>query len=165
MPARSPTYVSKAQDSSIAGFLLDIIPTTLVSALTEGSILQTLFVAILFGIALSLVGDAGAAGARHAASGSGWWCSAWSAILMRAAPIGAFGAIAFTIGKYGLGALVSLGALIATFYLTSLVFVLVVLGLIARIHGFSIIRLIVYLQAPNCCWCSAPRRPKPRCRA
>jgi aerobic C4-dicarboxylate transport protein len=139
-------YVSKAHDSSIVGFLTDIIPTTLLSALTEGSILQTLFVAILFGIALAQVGAAGAP-LLDMVDRLGLVVFRLVAMLMQFAPIGAFGAIAFTIGKFGLGALVNLGALILTFYLTSLLFVLVVLGLIARAHGFSILRLIVYLRA------------------
>ncbi len=139
-------YVSKAHDSSIVGFLSDIIPTTLLSALTEGSILQTLFVAILFGIALSLVGEPGAP-VLDMVERLGLVVFRLVAMLMQFAPIGAFGAIAFTIGKFGLGALVNLGALILTFYITSLLFVLVVLGLIARAHGFSILRLIAYLRA------------------
>ena len=139
-------YVSKAHDTSIVGFLTDIIPTTLFSALTEGSVLQTLFVAILFGIALSLVGEGGAP-VLDMVNRLGLVAFRLVAMLMQFAPIGAFGAIAFTIGKFGLGALVNLGALILTFYLTSLIFVLVVLGLIARAHGFSILRLIVYLRA------------------
>ena len=139
-------YVSKAHDSSVVGFLSDIIPTTLLSALTEGSILQTLFVAILFGIALSLVGDAGAP-VLDMVERLSLVVFRLVAMLMQFAPIGAFGAIAFTIGKFGLGALVDLGALILTFYFTALLFVLVVLGLIARVHGFSVLRLIVYLRA------------------
>lgn len=139
-------YVSKAHDTSVVGFLTDIIPTTLVSALTDGSILQTLFVAILFGVALSLIGDAGTP-VLDMIERLGLVVFRLVAMLMRLAPIGAFGAIAFTIGKFGLGALVNLGALIVTFYVTSLLFVLVVLGLIARAHGFSVVRLIVYLRA------------------
>ena len=139
-------YASKAHDTSITGFLSDIIPTTLVSALTDGSILQTLFVAILFGIALSLVGEPGAP-VLDMIERLGLVVFRLVAMLMRFAPIGAFGAIAFTTGKFGLGTLVNLGALILTFYLTALLFVLIVLGLIARAHGFSVVRLIVYLRA------------------
>ena len=145
-PAAVSNYVGKAHDTSIVGFLTDIIPTTLVSALTDGSILQTLFVAILFGIALSLVG-APAAPVLDMIDRLGLVVFRLVAMLMQLAPIGAFGAIAFTIGKFGLGTLLSLGALILTFYVTSLLFVLVVLGLIARANGFSILQLIVYLRA------------------
>ena len=139
-------YVSKAHDTSIVGFLSDIIPTTLFSALTDGSILQTLFVAILFGIALSLVGEVGAP-VVDGINRLGVVVFRLVAMLMQFAPIGAFGAIAFTIGKFGLGTLVNLAALVITFYVTSLLFVLVVLGLIARAHGFSVVQLIAYLRA------------------
>ena len=138
-------YRTKAEDSSVAKFLLAIIPTTAVSALTEGSILQALFVAILFGLALM---GAGEAGERVTRSLDAFAVVVFRlvAMLMRFAPIGAFGAMAFTIGKYGVGALVDLGALIATFYLTSILFVVVILGAVARYNGFSIFRLIAYLK-------------------
>lgn len=145
-PTAVADYVHKAHDTSIVGFLADIIPTTLLSALTDGSILQTLFVAILFGVALSLVG-APAAPVLDLVERLATVVFRLVAMLMRLAPIGAFGAIAFTIGKFGLGTLVNLGALVATFYATSLAFVLVILGLIARAHGFSVVRLIIYLRA------------------
>ncbi|WCM25827.1 dicarboxylate/amino acid:cation symporter [Sphingomonas sp. QA11] len=140
------TYTHKAHETTITGFLMSIIPTTMVSALTDGSILQTLFVAILFGIAMSLVGKP-AEPVLHMIERLALVVFRLVGILMRAAPVGAFGAMAFTIGKYGVGSLVNLGALVATFYFTSLFFVLVVLGAVARVHGFSIVRLIVYLRA------------------
>ncbi|OQW76614.1 MAG: C4-dicarboxylate transporter DctA [Proteobacteria bacterium ST_bin13] len=145
-PGAVADYVHKAHDTSVIGFLTDIIPTTLASALTDGSILQTLFVAILFGIALSLVGKP-AAPVLDLVDRLGLVVFRLVAMLMRLAPIGAFGAIALTIGKFGIGTLANLGGLVATFYLTSLFFVLVVLGGIAWAHGFSVIRLIVYLRA------------------
>jgi aerobic C4-dicarboxylate transport protein len=140
------SYSHKAHETTITGFLLSIIPTTMVSALTEGSILQTLFVAILFGIAMSLVGKP-AEPVLELIERLALIVFKLVSILMRAAPVGAFGAMAFTIGKYGIGSLVNLGVLVATFYLTSLFFVLVILGAVARAHGFSIVRLIVYLRA------------------
>jgi aerobic C4-dicarboxylate transport protein len=140
------TYAEQAHESTITGFLLNIIPTTMVSALTEGSILQTLFVAILFGIAIALVGKP-AEPVVDMLERLSLIVFRLVGILMRAAPIGAFGAIAFTIGAYGVGTLASLGALIATFYLTSLIFVAVVLGTMARLAGFSILKLIRYLKA------------------
>ena len=140
------TYATRAHEASVTAFLLDIIPTTMVSALTEGSILQALFVAILFGIAIALVG-APARPLTELLERLAAVVFKIVAILMRAAPIGAFGAIAFTIGAYGLGTLVNLGALILTFYLTSLIFVLVVLGAVAALAGFSILKLIRYLKA------------------
>jgi aerobic C4-dicarboxylate transport protein len=139
-------FATKAQETTLTGFLLGIIPDTLVSALTSGSILQTLFVGILFGVALSLVGEP----ARPLLATLERLTAVVFRIvglLMRLAPVGAFGAIAFTVGEYGAGSLVRLGGLVATFYATSLLFVLVVLGGIARAHGFSILRLIVYLKS------------------
>jgi aerobic C4-dicarboxylate transport protein len=139
-------YASKAHETTITGFLMAVIPDTLVSALTAGSILQTLFVAILFGVALSLVGEP-AEPILDVIERLNLVVFRIVGLLMRAAPVGAFGAIAFTVGKYGAGSLVNLGGLVATFYLTSLIFVLGVLGVVARLHGFSVIRLIVYLKA------------------
>ncbi len=138
-------YSEKAHEQSLTGFLLGIIPTTLVSALTEGEILQVLLVAILFGIALSLTGER-AALVLDLLERLTSVVFRLVAILMKAAPIGAFGAMAFTIGKFGVGTLANLGGLILCFYLTSLAFVIVVLGLIAKAAGFSIFRLIVYLK-------------------
>ncbi|BCA59265.1 dicarboxylate/amino acid:cation symporter [Sphingomonas sp. HMP6] len=139
-------YAQQAHETTLVGFLMAIIPNTMVSALTDGSILQTLFVAILFGIALSLVGKP-AEPVLDLIERLGLIVFRVVGILMRAAPIGAFGAIAFTVGKYGAGSLISLGGLVLTFYLTSIAFVLVILGAVARVHGFSIIRLLVYLKA------------------
>lgn len=139
------SYASAAHDTTVVGFLTGIIPTTLVSAFVEGNILQTLFVAILFGIAMAIVGDA-AAPVHRALDSLSQIMFKLVAILMKAAPIGAFGAFAFTIGAYGLGAIANLAALIATFYLTSLIFVLGVLGVVCWANGFSIFRLISYLK-------------------
>ncbi|RSX84187.1 dicarboxylate/amino acid:cation symporter, partial [Sphingomonas koreensis] len=139
-------YVAKAHDSSIVGFLMAIIPTTLVSALTGESLLQVLLVSILFGIALSMVGEP-AAPVRDLLEKTGLVVFKLVGILMRAAPVGAFGAMAFTIGKYGIESLANLAGLVATFYLTSAIFVVVVLGVVARLAGFSIFKLIRYLRA------------------
>ncbi|MBN8814405.1 MAG: dicarboxylate/amino acid:cation symporter [Sphingomonas sp.] len=139
-------YAHDAGETTVTGFLMAIIPTTMLSALTDGSILQTLFVAILFGISLSLVGRP-AEPVLELVERLSLVVFKLVGILMKAAPIGAFGAIAFTIGKYGVGSLVNLGALVATFYLTSLLFVFVVLGAVARAHGFSIVKLLAYLKA------------------
>ncbi|MFT3763590.1 MAG: dicarboxylate/amino acid:cation symporter [Pseudoxanthomonas sp.] len=139
-------YVSKSHELTLVGFLMDIIPKTLVSPLVGDNILQVLFVAVLFGIALALAGARG----RPVVD----LLNALTApvfrlvhILMKAAPIGAFGAIAFTIGKYGLEVLSNLAWLVGSFYLTSLLFVLVVLGAVARLCGFSVLKLIRYLKA------------------
>ena len=138
-------YAAKAHESTITGFLLSIIPTTILSPLAEGNILQTLFVAVLFGIGLAMVGERCDPVVRRLEDIS---VAVFKvvAILMRLAPIGAFGAMAFTIGAYGISTLVNLAALVLTFYLTALFFVLVVLGLVARACGFSILKLIAYLK-------------------
>ena len=139
-------YVAKAHDSSIVAFLMAIIPTTLVSALAGESLLQVLLVSILFGIALSMVGEP-AAPVRDLLERVGLVVFKLVGILMRAAPVGAFGAMAFTIGKYGIESLANLAGLVATFYMTSAIFVVVVLGIVARLAGFSIFKLIRYLRA------------------
>jgi len=140
------TYADKAHENSLTAFLMAIIPTTLVAAVAEGNILQALFVAVLFGIALTMIGEKARPlmelfdSATHAVF-------RLVSILMRAAPIGAFGAMAFTIGAYGIESLASLAELVLTFYATALLFVLIVLGLIARAAGFRILRLIAYLKS------------------
>lgn len=139
-------YAAKAHESTLTGFLLGVIPDTFLAAVTAGNILQTLFVAILFGIGLATIGDRGE---RIVTALEEISLAMFKvvAILMRAAPIGAFGAMAFTIGKYGLGTLASLALLVGTFYLTSALFVVVVLGAVSAVAGFSIFRLIGYLKA------------------
>ncbi|MFT3755433.1 MAG: dicarboxylate/amino acid:cation symporter [Pseudoxanthomonas sp.] len=139
-------YVSQSHELTLVGFLMDIIPKTVLSPLVGDNILQVLFVAVLFGIALALTGARG----RPVVD----FLVALTApvfrlvhILMKAAPIGAFGAIAFTIGKYGLEVLSNLAWLVGSFYLTSLLFVLVILGAVARLCGFSVLKLIRYLKA------------------
>jgi aerobic C4-dicarboxylate transport protein len=139
-------YAHQAHDQTLTGFLMNIIPSTLVSAVADGDILQVLFVAILFGIALTMIGDKAAPLLRVLDSAS-HAIFRLVALLMKAAPIGAFGAIAFTIGQYGMGTLANLAGLVATFYLTSLLFVLVVLGAAAWLAGFNILHLIRYLKA------------------
>ena len=139
-------YAHQAHETTFVSFLMSIIPNTMVSALTEGSILQTLFVAVLFGIAVTLVGEA-AEPVLDLIERLALIVFRIVGILMRAAPVGAFGAIAFTVGKYGASSLINLGGLVATFYFTSIVFVLVILGAVARLHGFSILRLLAYLKA------------------
>jgi aerobic C4-dicarboxylate transport protein len=140
------TYTEKAHETSLTGFVMDIIPTTLVSAFVEGNILQVLFVAILFGIGLILVGDKGKPVLNILESAS-FAIFRVVDILMKAAPIGAFGAFAFTIGKYGIASIMNLAMLVGTFYLTSALFVIVILGTVCMVNGFSIFRLISYLKA------------------
>jgi aerobic C4-dicarboxylate transport protein len=138
-------YSSAAHETTIVGFLLSIIPDTVVSAFSTGNILQVLFVSVLFGLALAMVGDAGKPVLSLLESVSTAFFKL-VAIVMKAAPIGAFGAFAFTIGAYGIASVINLIALVATFYLTSAIFVLGVLGLVAIANGFSILKLIRYLK-------------------
>ena len=139
-------YQAKAEASGIVGFLQDIIPKTFLSAFTDGNLLQVLLVALLFGIALTHSGDSG----RKVLDGLERLGEVFFGVvhvIMRFAPIGAFGAMAFTIGKYGVGTLLSLGWLLASVYLTCLAFVFLVLGLVARFSGFSLWRFLVYIRA------------------
>jgi aerobic C4-dicarboxylate transport protein len=140
------SFVAKSHDLSLVGFAMDIIPKTLVSPFVGDNILQVLFVAVLFGVALAMAGDAGKPALNFFEALTKPVFKLVN-IVMKAAPIGAFGAMAFTIGKFGLGSLVNLAELVATFYLTSLVFVLVILGAVTRLCGFSIMKLIRYLKA------------------
>ena len=139
------SYVSQAKETSVTGFLLNIIPETMFSAFTSGEILQVLLVSILFGIALALLGDRGERLLDTLRTITAVVFRVVR-IVMYAAPIGAFGAMAFTIGQYGIGTLANLAELIVTFYATALLFVLVVLGLIAWAAGFSIFALIRYIK-------------------
>ena len=144
-PGLVAAYVAKAKGDTLADHLLAIIPKTFFSAFTDGDILQVLLLAILTGFGLSRMGELGKRGAR-ALDQAMQLFFAILRIVVRAAPVGAFGAMGFTIGKYGLGALVRLGALIGSFYLTSILFVVGVLGLIAWAAGFSIFRFIAYIK-------------------
>jgi len=139
-------YAAKAHDQTIVGFLMNIIPSTVVSAFADGEILQVLLISILFGLSLTLVGEPG----RPVVDFLDLVAQAFFKfvhIVMKAAPIGAFGAFAFTIGKYGIASVANLALLVGTFYLTSLLFVVVVLGAVAIANGFSIFSLIRYLKA------------------
>ena len=144
-PGAVANYASAAEEKSVIQFILNIIPDTAVSAFTSGEILQVLFVAILFGIGLALIG---APGERLLGSLRIVTAVVFRMvhILMYAAPLGAFGAMAFTIGEYGVGTLTSLAGLIATFYVTALLFVVIVLGLVARAAGFSLLGLVRYIK-------------------
>ncbi|MFV0622600.1 dicarboxylate/amino acid:cation symporter [Sphingomonas sp. ac-8] len=138
-------YAAKAHESTLTGFLVGIIPDTVFSAMTQGNILQVLFVAILFGVSLAMIGERGE-GILDLLNQFSTAFFKLVALVMKAAPIGAFGAMAFTIGAYGVGTLANLAMLVGTFYLTSILFVVGVLGLVARLCGFSILRLIGYLK-------------------
>lgn len=139
------SYAAKAHDQSVMGFLMNIIPDTVVGAFASGEILQVLFFSVLFGFGLAFMGEKGKPvldfikvsaeavfGVVH--------------IIMKVAPLGAFGAMAFTIGKYGISSIGNLFYLVAAFYLTSIIFVVGVLGMVARYNGFSVLKLVRYIK-------------------
>src|SRR5882757_863101 len=144
-PKAVSTYATRAKDESLVAHLMAIIPDSFFGALARGDLLQVLLVSVLSGFAISLMGKAGEEIARAIDKAARVFFGIIR-IIVRVAPVGAFGAMAFTIGAYGLGSLVNLGALIATFYATSLLFVLIVLGTLARLRGFSILRFIGYIK-------------------
>jgi aerobic C4-dicarboxylate transport protein len=138
-------YTGPGKMQTTTEFLLGVIPNTVIDAFAKGEILQVLLFAVMFGFALHKFGGRGTL-VFDVIEKTSHVLFSIVGIIMRVAPIGAFGAMAFTIGKYGLGSLVSLGKLMGTFYLTCLVFVFIVLGLIARFHGFSIWKFIKYIK-------------------
>ncbi len=138
-------YASAGAKQSTVDFILHVIPQTVVGAFAGGEILQVLFFSVLFGYALQRLGTHGQPMYRFIEQTSQIFFHIIG-LIMKLAPVGAFGAMAFTIGKYGVGSLVQLGQLMACFYVTCIIFVLVVLGSIARLHGFSILRFIRYIR-------------------
>jgi aerobic C4-dicarboxylate transport protein len=138
-------YVATAHKQTVPDYLLHIIPTTFVSAFANAEVLPVLFVSVLFAFALALAGEAGKPVLAVVESASKVFFR-MVGLVMWAAPVGAFGALAFTVGKFGWGSLVQLGSLIAEFYAVSLLFVAVVFGLIARAVGVSLLRLIGYIR-------------------
>jgi aerobic C4-dicarboxylate transport protein len=139
------SYTKAAQGQSTTEFLLHIIPNTFVGAFAEGEILQVLLLAVLFGIALGQIGEHGRPVLNLINEVSRVIFGIVS-MVTKLAPVAAFGAMAFTIGKYGLRSLVSLGALMACVYVTCALFIFVVLGLIARFNGFSVWKIIKYIR-------------------
>jgi aerobic C4-dicarboxylate transport protein len=138
-------YVTKAQEEGIVNHLLAIIPDSFFGALARGDLLQVLLVSILTGFAITRLGKLGQQ-INSVIEGMAKVFFGIIRMIVRVAPIGAFGAMAFTIGAYGIDSLINLMALIATFYLTSVLFVLGVLGTIAYFAGFSILRFIAYIK-------------------
>ncbi|MDH0349411.1 dicarboxylate/amino acid:cation symporter [Aeromonas caviae] len=138
-------YADQAQSQGIIPFLLDVIPASVIGAFAGGNILQVLLFAVLFGFSLHHIGEKGKP-IFNIIDGFSQVIFGIINMIMKLAPIGAFGAMAFTIGKYGIGSLVQLGQLIASFYLTCLLFIFLVLGSIAKANGFSIVRFIAYIR-------------------
>jgi len=144
-PGAVEGYVHRAKQEGLVAHLLAIIPDTFMGAFANGDLLQVLLVSILTGFAISRLGDLGER-INGVIDAMAKIFFGMIRIIVRAAPIGALGAMAFTVGAYGVVSLVNLLELIATFYLTSLLFVLVVLGTIARLAGFSILRFLAYIK-------------------
>lgn len=138
-------YADQVQSQGIIPFLLDVIPASVIGAFAGGNILQVLLFAVLFGFSLHHIGEKGKP-IFNIIDGFSQVIFGIINMIMKLAPIGAFGAMAFTIGKYGIGSLVQLGQLIASFYLTCLLFIFLVLGSIAKANGFSIVRFIAYIR-------------------
>jgi aerobic C4-dicarboxylate transport protein len=139
-------YVAQAHDMTILGFLTGIVPNSIAGAFVDGNILQVLLLAILFGVGLSMAGDAGSAALaffNSLAQGVFRMVN----VLMKLAPLGAFGAMAFTIGKFGIASVVNLAALVGSFYATSAAFIVFVLGAVCACNGFSIFRLLRYIRS------------------
>ncbi|NVD69728.1 dicarboxylate/amino acid:cation symporter [Duganella sp. BJB488] len=138
-------FTEKAKHQSTIDFLMNIIPNTVVDAFAKGDILQVLLIAILFGFSLSLLGERGKPVTKLIDELSSAIFGVVG-IVMKVAPLGAFGAMAFTIGKYGIASLMPLAKLMGCFYLTCFLFVVVVLGTVARLTGFSIFKFINYIK-------------------
>ncbi|ETS33673.1 C4-dicarboxylate transporter DctA [Photorhabdus temperata] len=138
-------YAEKAAEQGIIAFLLDVIPGSVIGAFASGNILQVLLFAVLFGFALHHLGEKGKP-IFNIIDGFSQVIFGIINMIMRLAPLGAFGAMAFTIGKYGIGSLIQLGQLIVCFYITCILFVIFVLGTIAKVTGFSIFRFINYIK-------------------
>ncbi|ENE54129.1 aerobic C4-dicarboxylate transport protein [Escherichia coli P0304777.11] len=138
-------YADQAKDQGIVAFIMDVIPASVIGAFASGNILQVLLFAVLFGFALHRLGSKGQLIFNVIESFSQVIFGIIN-MIMRLAPIGAFGAMAFTIGKYGVGTLVQLGQLIICFYITCILFVVLVLGSIAKATGFSIFKFIRYIR-------------------
>ncbi len=139
------SFAAKAHAQSTVEFILNIIPTTFIDAFAKGDILQVLLIAILFGFSLAAMGEKGKPVFDFVEQVSHVLFGIVNSV-MKLAPLGAFGAMAFTIGKYGVGSLVPMAKLMGSFYLTCALFIFVVLGTIARYTGFSIVKFIKYIR-------------------
>ncbi|EJL92038.1 Na+/H+ dicarboxylate symporter [Herbaspirillum sp. CF444] len=138
-------YTGPGKMTSTIDFVMNIIPVSMVDAFAKGDVLQVLLISVLFGFALHRFGGRGTMIFDFIEKISHVLFAVVGTI-MKAAPVGAFGAMAFTIGKYGVGSLLSLGKLMGTFYLTCLIFIFVVLGIITRLHGFSVWKFVKYIK-------------------
>jgi aerobic C4-dicarboxylate transport protein len=139
-------YTDASSHQDVVGFLLNIIPNTVFDAFTKGEILQVLLFAVLFGLGLSRLGGEHGKAIVHVLDEAGAALFGVIALIMRFAPLGAFGAMSFTIGKYGIGALTQLGFLMLCFYLTCLIFIFVGMGLVAAMIGLNIFKIIRFIK-------------------
>jgi len=145
-PSVAAGYLDKARHGgTLVEYLLDLIPKTFFAPFAEGNLLQVLLIAVLTGFAMTRLGAVGEKAAKSLEDLSQVFFSLIG-VVVKLAPLGAFGAMGFTMGKYGLAALIKLGALVATFYATSLIFVIVVLGIMAALTGFSIFKFLNYIR-------------------
>ena len=139
------TFTAKAKEQGVIDYITHVVPDTVVGAFAQGEILQVLFFSLLFGFALFALGERGKPMLGLIDQGAHAFFKVVG-FVMKAAPIGAFGAMAFTIGKYGVGTLLSLGQLMAAFYTTCLIFIFVVLATVTRLAGFSVVKFIRYIK-------------------
>jgi len=139
------SYVTQGKATNAVDFLLNIIPENIINALSNGILLQVLFFSVLFGIALSKLGEKAKPLLKGIKSLEAGLFEVIK-IIMKVAPIGAFGAMAFTIGKYGLGSLASLGQLMLSFYITCIIFIIIVLGGVLKYFGFNLFRLLGFIK-------------------
>lgn len=145
LDAATKAYAAKGHDFTFSGLLLNMIPETLIGAFVNGDLLQVLVVSAFSALGLVAMGEKGKPVLHAIETASAFFMSVLG-VVVKLAPVGAFGAMAFTIGAFGFGALVKLGALMGGFYLTAFLFVVVVLGLMARLCGFSVLRFIAYIK-------------------
>jgi aerobic C4-dicarboxylate transport protein len=138
-------YIEQVNNHDNLNFFMNIIPDNIVNALAKGDLLQILFFSILFGIALSKIGDAGKPIVQLIKS-TEKGLFAVIKIIMYVAPLGAFGAMSFTVGKYGFGSIIQLGSLMISFYITCFIFIVFVLGGVLKYFGFSLFKLVRYLR-------------------
>lgn len=144
-PSAIATYAKAAHDQTVVGYLSHIIPATVFGAFAEGDILQVLFISIIFAFGLQMLGERGAPLLEVIDLGSRTFFN-MVRIVMYVSPLGAFGAIAFTIGEYGVSSLSSYGMLLVTYYVTAVAFVVIVLGTVCRLCGFSILSFLRYIR-------------------
>ncbi len=146
LDSKAVAQYANAPHQDVASFLLNIIPNTVVDAFAKGEILQVLLFAVLFGLGLSRLGAERAHSVVRFLDDAGAALFGVIALIMRVAPLGAFGAMSFTIGRYGIGALAQLGFLMLCFYLTCVIFIFVVMGAVAAIMGLNILKIIRFVK-------------------